>query len=552
VAENRVEWALTDYATLGLGAILVPIYPTLPPADTSYILADSEARAVVVSGAEQFGKLRSVARQTPDVAFVLSMDEVSPDRGSSGDRVPLLSDLWQNEHEPEVASWFRRRALEPQPEDVASILYTSGTTGRPKGVVLTHRNIVSNIRAAEPLFHFRENDISVAFLPLSHIFERMLEFTCFSRGVKIVYPESLEVLPQTLLEVRPTILAAVPRVLEKTYEKVMAKVRQSPASRQRLFHWALQVGCQYFPHVIARTSAPLPVRVQYALADLLVFRKVRAGLGGRVRLVISGAAPLSRAMAEFFYAVGLRVYEGYGLTETAPVIAVNYPGAVRLGTVGKVLPGVELKFGEEFVDMKGHAGREILVRGPNVMRGYHNLEQENREAFADGWFCTGDLGTTDDEGFLTITGRKRNLFKTSGGKFVSPEKLENLFQGHHYVAQIVAVGEARRFVGALVVPNFSNLGRYARENTIAFSGNEDLVRQPAVRSFLQQQVDEVMADLPSYERIHQIALLSRELTVDEGELSATHKVKRAVIEERYRDVIEEIYLRAAPATAAAT
>jgi long-chain acyl-CoA synthetase len=308
----------------------------------------------------------------------------------------------------------------------------------------------------------------------------------------------------------------------------------------------LKVCYQYFPYVIEGKGPPVGLRLKHAVADALVCSKIRSGTGGRLRIIFSGAAPLSRDIAEFFFAVGLPVYEGYGLTETSPVIAVNAPGAVKLGTVGRLLQGVEVKLGDEYVGEEDRHGREILVRGANVSPGYYHLDQENQRAFAGGWFHSGDLGKFDDDGFLVITGRKKNLFKTSGGKYVSPEKLENLFQGHPYVSQVVVLGEARHFVSALIVPNFERLESYARATAIVCPDRESLVRDARIQAFMQQQVDVAMARLPQYEKIHQIGLLPREFTIEAGELSPTQKVKRHVVEVRYRDLIEEIYQRHAP------
>ncbi len=292
-------------------------------------------------------------------------------------------------------------------------------------------------------------------------------------------------------------------------------------------------------------ALPFALALRRRIADRLVFAKVRARLGGRLTVIFSGAAPLARDLAVFFYAVGLPVYEGYGLTETSPVIAVNSPGAVRLGTVGRVIPGVELRLGQEFADEEGGVGHEIVVRGPNVTPGYYHLEEENREAFEDGWFHTGDLGILDADGFLSITGRKKHLFKTSGGKYVPPEKLENLFQGQPYVAQVMVIGDKRKFVSALIVPNFERLETYAREHGLRFASREDLVRNSEIRDLLERQVEALMAPLPPHERVRQIALLPREFSVASGELSPSQKIRRRVVEERYRDVIEEIYQRQA-------
>ncbi len=541
MSDNRLEWALSDYAALSLGASVVPVYPTLLEPDVQFILGDSEARGIVVSTHEQLEKIVRVRPYLPRLAFVLVMEPVEKTDG-----VRSWQDAAGTGPPGGAANFLRERAARTQPHDTASIIYTSGTTGQYKGVVLTHANLVSNILSCQTLFRLGQHDVAISFLPLSHVFERMLDYYYFHQGVTIAYAESFETLPQNLLEVRPTVMAVVPRVLEKIHEKVQEAVRQASPGRRKMFNWALDVGQRYFPCRLEGRAAPLGLRLQRALANRLVYSQVQARLGGRVNILISGAAPLARELGEFFYAMGLPVYEGYGLTETSPVISVNFPGCVKLGTVGRVIPGVEVKLDEPEVSDDG-SGREILVRGPNVMPGYYHLEEENQRAFTDGWFHTGDLGALDEDGFLSITGRKKNLFKTAGGKFVSPEKLENLFQGHPYVAQVMVVGDRRRFVSALIVPHFSRLERYAQEQGIAFAEREGLLADRRVLDFFEQQLEELMRWLPRHEKIKQFALLGREFTIAAGELSPTQKVRRGVVEKRYARVIEELYQRHEPA-----
>jgi len=546
LSENRLEWALTDYAILGLGAITVPLYSTLLEDDIEFVLRDSGSKGIVVSTHDQLKKVLAVRARVPELKFVVAMDS---EPGEFPDVHGWKEVVEQGTASgPDAVESFRAQSSRAEPQDVATIVYTSGTTGAFKGVVLTHANLASNIQACDHLFDFNSRDVSMAFLPLAHIFERTIDFYYMSQGVSIAYAESYDSLPQNLRELRPTLMAVVPRLVEKIREKVVEEVRRLPASKQRLFGWALGTGRDYFPLVIAGKAAPLGLGLKRALADKMVYSKIRSQMGGRLRLMISGAAPLGREVAEFFFAIGIPVYEGYGLTETSPVIAVNHPGAVKLCTVGRVIPGVEIRLGEEAEDARGGAGREILVRGPNVTPGYYHQNERNGESFADGWFHTGDLGALDPEGFLSITGRKKNLFKTSGGKYVSPEKLENLFQGHRYVAQLVVLGDARKFVGSLIAPNFSALESYAREQGIDFTGREDLVKNETVHAFMQQQVDEACRHLSPHERIRQIGLLPKELTIAAGELSATLKVKRSVVEERYRDLIEEMFSRRPPST----
>jgi long-chain acyl-CoA synthetase len=541
LAENRVEWALTDYAVLGVGAVLVPIYPTLLEPDLEFILRDSGCKGIVVSTDSQLRKVLNIRSQLTELRIVLAMDHPP-----STTAVEWWQEVVREEGErsPQCVEDFRAKALAVRPQQTASILYTSGTTGALKGVVLTHSNIVSNIKACAALYPLSPGDVGMSVLPLCHIYERMFDYVYFWNGATIAYPENMDSLPQNLLEVRPTGMAVVPRILEKVFDKVMQASSQASRSKRRLFEWALDVGLRYFRHTLEHRTPPLELRLQHVITDILVGRKIRAALGGRMQVMFCGSAPLSQKLVEFYFAFGLPVYEGYGLTETSPVVSTNHPASLKLGTVGRPVAGVEVKLAEELVtDEEGSVGREILVRGPNVTPGYYHLEKENEEAFKEGWFHTGDLGSIDGEGFLSITGRKKYLFKTSGGKYVSPEKLENLFQGHPYVSQVVVIGNRRRFVSALLVPNFSRLEVWAAGEGISFANREGLVSNPRVHAFLQQQADQLTEWLPRHERIRQIAILPHEFTMDAGEVSATHKIKRRVVEERYRDLIEEVYRR---------
>jgi long-chain acyl-CoA synthetase len=554
ISENRLEWALTDYAVLSLGASTVPIYPTLLEPDIEFILLDSGAKAAVVSTSEQLYKVLSVRSRLPELDFVLIMDKAgNPSEGVEWWQTAVESG---SKAEPDPVGFLREHAVHSQPEDIASIIYTSGTTGQPKGVILTHGNFCSNVRSTQQLFPLGINDLGMSFLPLAHVFERTLDYQYMWLGVTIAYAESLEAMAKNILETRPTVMGVVPRMLEKIHDKVLEVVHQAPPAKQKLFAWAQATGRAYFPYALERRTPPFTLRLKHSIADALVFSKIRERLGGRVTTLISGAAPLARELAEFYFAAGLPVYEGYGLTETSPVVSVNWPGSVKIGTVGRLIPDVEVRIGDNPSGDDEASGGEILVRGPNVAPGYFHPDADSARAFEDGWFHTGDLGKLDAEGFLKITGRKKNLFKTSGGKFVSPEKLENLFQGHPYIAQVLVLGDGRHFVSALLVPSFTRLETYARGKGIEFRTREELVSRPEILTFIQLQVDELCRWLPRHEKIKQIALLPREFTMEHGELSPTHKVKRAVVEHRYRQVIEEVYRRTAqpsePAPAAST
>jgi long-chain acyl-CoA synthetase len=540
LSENRPEWALTDYAILGMRAITVPLFPTLLEPDLEFILRDSESKGIVVATDIQLRKVLNIWSKLPALKFVLAMG-CSTVAGTK-------ADCWEGSVESEMG-WagpmlidaFKAKALDAKPDDIATLIYTSGTMGQPQGVVLTHANIVSNVQSTAEVFPLGPTDVLLSFLPLSHVFERMVEFFCFWKGVRIGYAEGLDTLPQNLREIRPTALAVVPRVLEKIQGKVMDGVRQLPGLKQRLFYWALAVGKQRIPFLLEGRTPPLGLRLKYGFADRLVCAKIREQLGGRVRMLISGAAPLSKDIAEFFFALGLPVYEGYGLTETSPVVAVNCPGRTKLGTVGKVIPRVEVKLSDEEIDSEGRVGREILVRGPSITRGYYHLEEVNRSSFVDGWLRTGDLGSFDSDGYLRITGRKKNLFKTSGGKYVSPEKLENLFQGDPYIYQIAVLGDGRKFVGALIVPAFNRLQAYARSQGISFENRQELVAHPDIQALIRRQIDEATRWLPRHEKIRRFVLLPQEFSIANGELSATLKVKRMVVREEYRTQIEEMF-----------
>ncbi len=552
LSENRIEWALSDYAILGLGAVTVPLYPTLLEADVQYILRDCGAHCAIVSTQEHLRKVLSVKSMLPDLKLIIAMESGA----DSGDVLNWRSAIAaQREKGTDDVPPFKAAALESRPEDVATILYTSGTTGTPKGVVLTHANIVFSVRSTESLFGVEPGDVAMSFLPLSHIFERTADYFYLNAGATIAHAESAEALPRNLLEVRPTIMMVVPRVLEKVHAKVLERVNGGPALARKIFNWALEQGTRSLKLSVligadARPARAIPLSLRWkrALADRLVFRKIRSQMGGRLRTLVSGAAPASSELLEFFFAIGLPVYEGYGLSETSPTISVNYPGAVKIGTVGRVLEGVEVRLGEAEDGPQEGSGREILVRGPNVMPGYYHLDDENRRAFTNGWFHTGDLGAMDSDGFLTITGRKKNLFKTSGGKYVSPEKLENLFQGDSIVSQILVLGEGRKFAGALVVPHFARLEEFADAKGISFASREELTRNAAVTSFVQSRVDAACQSLPPHERIRQIVLLANEFSIERGELSATLKVKRGVVEREYGEQIEEMFQRRAPET----
>jgi long-chain acyl-CoA synthetase len=434
--------------------------------------------------------------------------------------------------EPEAV---RRREAEVTKDDLATLIYTSGTTGDPKGVMLTHGNLAHNIVAAEKVFPEVDHTWTcLSFLPLCHSFERTAghNFMLY-KGVTIAYAESVEKVPENMAEVRPHIMCSVPRLYEKMYARVNEKVASDPAARQKIFRWAIGVGREVFAHTVARTQPGPFLKAKFAIADKLVFSKIKARTGGRLRLFISGGAPLAREIAEFFGAAGMLICEGYGLSETSPVITCNRPGAVRPGTVGLPLEHVEVKIA---------ADGEILTRGPHVMKGYFKKPEATAEAIAaDGWFHTGDIGHVDADGFLVITDRKKDIIVTSGGKNIAPQPIENRLKANKFFTEVVMIGNKRNFAAALVVPNFEALEAWARGKGIAAGSREELVARPEVAAHYLALVGELTTDLAQFEKIKKVALLPREFTQDGGELTPTLKVKRRVIEERYRSVIDGLY-----------
>ena len=456
LSENRPEWAVTDFAVLCSGGLTVPIYTTLTSEQSHYIIDDSDAKIVVVSNAELWRKIEPLRSRLPKVRHFISMEPAAPDGALTMDEVRARGRAAE-EKEPGA---FDAMCARVKPDDEASLIYTSGTTGVPKGVILTHRNFLSNIQSALRIISFTERDTVLSFLPLSHVLERMVTFTYVTVGATIGYAESVETVAQNLLEVRPHIMVSVPRVFEKIYARVMDQVLAGSPLKRKIFFWALGIGKRVSALTLAGKPVPPALRWKRGLAHRLVFRKIIDKTGGRIRFFVSGGAPLSRDIAEFFHALGLVILEGYGLTETSPCLTINSFEALRFGTVGKPLPGIEIRILED---------GEILARGPNIMKGYYKKEAETREVMEGGWFHTGDIGHFDADGFLVITDRKKDLIVTSGGKNVAPQPIENILKLSPYITSAVVLGDRKRFISALIVPNFEKLEAWARANGVPFA-----------------------------------------------------------------------------------
>ncbi len=533
VAESRPEWILCDLGILAAGAVTVPIYPTLSAAQARYILQDSGARVAIVSTADQLGKLQEVRHLLPLLEAVVVMDAAASQAAS----VLTMDEVARRGHARMTGEWgagrtFREAARQVAPGDLATIIYTSGTTGEPKGVMLTHGNLVANLEAGSEVLALTQEDVALSFLPLSHSFERMVSYIYLYTGVTIVFAESMETIGRDSGTVRPTVVTGVPRVYEKMQTRIVTTGEAASPAKAAIFRWAVKAGvAKARARLTGRTPGPI-VSAKAAIADRLVFSKIRQRLGGRIRFFVSGSAPLGVSVLEFFHGIGLPIVEGYGLTETAPILTVNPTNAPRVGTVGRPLPNVELRIA---------ADGEILARGPNVMTGYHNKPEATAEVMKDGWFATGDIGTLDAEGYLRITDRKKDLLVTSGGKNIAPQPIEDVLRRSPLVAEAVVIGDRRRYVAALLVPEFAALERRLEGLGRPPAPRHELVTRPDVVALYQEIVDGLNRDLSPYERVKRMALLPSEFSVGTGELTPTLKVKRRVVEERWRAQIEALY-----------
>src|ERR1017187_4913384 len=520
LSENRPEWTIADFAALALGAVTVPIYSTQTPEQTAFVLRDSAARVIVVSTKHQLEKVLTIRPQT-SVERILVMDAVDTAHAIQLQGLMLDGPAGSD-------SEFDARSRSVGPDDLATIIYTSGTTGTPKGAMLTHGNMASNIACSMERFGLgTKEEVSVSFLPLSHVTARHVDFALLYRGVVLAYCPDIAQLAQALAEVQPAIFIAVPRVYEKIRQQVILKTVGFPKSG--IYRWALSVGRAHRAETVAGTR---PTALSWKIADRLVFSSVRAGMGGKAEEFISGGAPLGRELAEWYADIGIPIHEGYGLTETSPVIAVNTPGAHKLGTVGKPLANVEVRIADD---------GEVLVRGPSIFKGYWNRPEETREAFVDGWFKTGDIGQLDSEGYLSITDRKKDLIKTSGGKFIAPQPIENSLKLNALIGTAVVIGDRRKFPAVLIAPHFPVLEDWARANQVDFASRQTLVANAKVQALYEGIIEELNQNLARFERLKRVLVVSEEFSETDGTLTHTFKVRRRGIEARYRALIDDMY-----------
>lgn len=537
LSNNGPKWAMSDYAVSCMGGATTSIYPTLTSPQVKFILDDSESKVVFAEDREQTDKVLAFLDESEFLKTVVVMNDDSYDR----DNVITFSELIESgeDHKSTAGFEFDERARSAKADDLLTLIYTSGTTGNPKGVMLTHNNIVTNIKGTYAVVSVDSSDVFLSFLPLSHSYERTVgHFGMFSVGATVYYAESIEKVSENIPEVRPSVMASVPRLYEKMYTRILDKVAGDPALRQKIFWWAIGVGREVLKYRQKHEPIPSGLKIKHGIAEKLVFSKLKDRLGGRLKFFSSGAAPLSGEIGEFFGAAGLIILEGYGLTETSPVMTLNSLDSFKFGTVGHPISDVEVKIAED---------GEILNRGPNTMKGYFKNEEATQEAIdADGWFHTGDVGEFDEDGFLRITDRKKNLIITSGGKNVAPAPLENALITSKYIEQLLVIGDKRNFISALIVPSFEALESFAAEKGISSTGPEELCNNSEVRALFDEEIATGMEKFARYERVRKCELLPKEWTIADNELTPTLKVKRRVVEERYKDTIDAMYVSPPP------
>ena len=532
ISENRAEWVYADFAMQLLGIINVPLYPSLTSDSIQYILNDSEAKAIIISTGFQLNKVLKIIKNCRHIKHIMIFNEHEDSDGS--ENLITFKEVQEKGKNLKKAkpNLLIKTSDEIEENDVCTIIYTSGTTGEPKGVILSHKNIVSNVNAALEIFPITKDDIFLSFLPLCHIFERMAGYyTAFAAGCTIYYAESIEKVATNLQEAKPTLMTSVPRLFERIQSRIIKNVESQSVTKQKIFYWALEIGKQ----VIAtkkKGSVPIALAAKHRIADKLVFKKLRERTGGRLRFFISGGAALSKELGEFFEAVGIQIVEGYGLTESSPVIAANRPDDYKFGTVGKPLPNVEIKIASD---------GEILARGPNIMKGYFKKKKETEETVVDGWLHTGDIGVFDSDGFLMITDRKKHLFKTSAGKYIAPTPIENIFLTSKYIDQFVLIGDRRMFLSALIVPDYDALKEYADAHKIQYQSESDLTGNEKIYKLIEEDMSKLQKKLANYERVRKFALLDKPFTIETGEITPSLKIKRKVVEEKYNYLIEQMY-----------
>ena len=533
LSNNSPRWAMSDYGVICAGAATVSIYPTLIPSQIEYILNDSESTLIFIEDQEQYEKIKSIWANCPKLKSIVLLD--NSDTGSA-ENVYTYNEFIEkgNAFSAFTDLTFDSLVNTANPSDLLTLIYTSGTTGNPKGVMLSHENLIANMEGIGKLINFENNDVFLSFLPLSHVFERMGgHFTAFSRACTVYYAEGIEQVPANLQEAKPTVVLSVPRLYEKMHTRIIEGLKSAPAARQKIFWWAIDVGRNYSMLSIAGERIPFLLGIKHKIADKLVYSKVRERMGGRLKFFVSGGAPLSQQIGEFFAAAGITILEGYGLTETSPVLSSNSPGSIRYGSVGKPLFNVEIQIADD---------GEIIAKGPSIMKGYYNNHEATKESIDEnGWFHTGDIGEFDGDGFLKITDRKKNILVTSGGKNIAPAPMENVMVASPYIEQVVVIGDKRNFISALIVPAFEAVEAYLAENDKEIASHAALVEHSDVIALISKEVNTAMETFSKYERVKKFALLPRLLTLEKGELTPTLKVVRRSVLSNFDEYVENMY-----------
>ena len=526
VSENRPEWAISDFGILKAGAVNVPMFSTLTAAQVAYILNDSGAKIICVSTKDQLEKVIAIRDEVSSLEQIVVYDEMEDEMPAG---VSQFVDVCNQSKETDSPI-----ESDTDEDEIATIIYTSGTTGNPKGVMLTHANFLSNFKACKSLIDVGETDVLLSFLPLSHVFERLGgHYVPLFSGAKIAYAESTFTVAQNMQEVSPTVMLSVPRLYETMHDRVLRAVQAGSSLKQKIFHWGVSVGSAVSSAIQQGKKPSAILQLKQSIADKLVFAKLKAATGGQLRFFVSGGAALPQSIAEFFHAAGILILEGYGLTETSPVISMNHPAKWKFGTVGAPVPGVEVQIAED---------GEILTRGPHVMKGYFNNEDATTEVIdGEDWFHTGDIGIIDDDGFIKITDRKKNIIVLSNGKNVAPQPIESQLVQSPFIDQIMLVGNERKNVAALIVPNFDVLKSWASENDVDASDIPDMLKTREVQQLMQSEIRERLTDFADFEQVRRFALLEKEFSQEEDEMTPTLKLKRNVIIQKYGDVIEGMY-----------
>jgi long-chain acyl-CoA synthetase len=532
LAANSPEWTLTDAGCQFAGIIDVPIYTTLAANSVAYILNDSGAKVFFLENAVCYERLKEIFAECATLEKIIFFDSENIENIENAMSLEDLEKAGESLKD-EKTELLKELSEAVKPDDIATLIYTSGTTGEPKGVMLSHANLISNVIDAGENFQFSEKDVPLSVLPLSHVFERTGMYLYIFNGMAVHYAESIEKTPDNLKEVRPTIFVGVPRLFEKVYGKARLQAAQDSSFKEKIFDWAIETGKEYALKKEKRQEISFLLGAEHTIADRIVFTKLREFFGGRLRFCITGGAALSDDIWLIFTGAGISIMQGYGLTETSPVVSTNNSINAKLGSVGKPIRSAQVRIAED---------GEIEVAGAGVMHGYYNKEEATNKAFTeDGWFKTGDIGELDGDGFLKITDRKKELFKTSGGKYIAPSPIEQLIMASRFVSQVVLVGNGQKFPAALIVPNFEALGNYAKIKNLDLKTPSDFCESERIINLIEREIEKFCKELSQYEKVKKIALIENELSVEGGELTPTLKVKRRVVDEKYKDIIEKIY-----------